>query len=136
MVNYDQAGLYANVEMTCKKIMDDLDELFEEYDRIDHRPRGKRKTGNAYRRKMNRKVFAKKKDIGTYSFYGPWVDWDYDANGNWMPVGKYIKYPKNGDARRYFKNYSNRKLRRSKIDTVPGKGNGYRKQFDYWWTLY
>lgn len=30
----------------------------------------------------------------------------------------------------------NRKVRRAKYDDIPTKGNRYRRQFDYWWTLY
>lgn len=96
---------------------------------------GKRKTGKAYRRKMAKQKFKNKKEIGTYSFYGPWVDWD-EVDGKWMPVGKYIKYPNDSEARSYFKKYSNRKVRRTKYDDIQTKGNSYRRQFDYWWTLY
>lgn len=118
-----------------KKLYDDFDEIFEEYDRNDYRPHGKRKTGNAYRRKMARQKFKKKKEIGTYIYHACWVDWD-EVDGKWMPVGKYIKYPNNGEVRNYFKKYSNRKVRRMNYDDIPMKGNGYRRQFDYWWTLY
>ena len=121
--------------MIRKAIKDDFDEIFEEHDRYNHKPHGKRKTGNAYRRKMSRQKFKKKKEIGTYIYHACWVDWD-EVDGKWMPVGKYIKYPNNSEARNYFKKYSNRKVRRAKDDDIPMKGNGYRRQFDYWWTLY
>jgi hypothetical protein len=96
---------------------------------------GKRKTGRAYRRKMTRQKFEKKKKIGTYVHHACWVDWD-EVDGEWVPVGKYIKYPNDSEARSYFKKYSNRKVRRTRHDDISMKGNGYRRQFDYWWTLY
>ena len=96
---------------------------------------GTRKTGKAYRRKMGKQKFNTKKEIGKYSFYAPGVDWDV-VNGKWMPVGKYIKYPHDSEMRSYFKRYSNKKVRRANDDEIPMKGNGYRRQFDYWWTLY
>lgn len=96
---------------------------------------GKRKSGNAYRRKMAKQKFKKKRAIGTYIDHACWVDWE-EVDGKWMPVGKYIKYPHDSEVRRYFKKYSNKKVRRAKYDDIPMKGNNYRKQFDYWWTLY
>ena len=96
---------------------------------------GKRKTGRSYRRKMARQKFEKKKRIGTYHIHGCWVDWD-EVDGKWMPVGKYLKYPHDSEMRNYFKKYSNKKVRRAKNNDVSTKGNNYRRQFDYWWTLY
>lgn len=128
-------NIWDEFDIITKKIYDDFDEIFEEHDRIDHRPHGKRKTGSAYRRKMARQKFEKKKKIGTYVYHACWVDWN-EVDGKWMPVGKYIKYPNDSEARNYFKRYSNRKVRRMNYDDIPTKGNGYRRQFDYWWTLY
>lgn len=128
-------NIWDEFDITAKKLWDDFDEIFEEHDRFDCKPHGKRKTGNAYRRKMARQKFKKKKEIGTYVYHACWVDWD-EVDGKRMPVGKYIKYPNNSEARSYFKKYSNRKVRRAKYDDIPMKGNGYRRQFDYWWTLY
>lgn len=122
-------------EMIRKLLKDEFDEIFEDPDSFVYKPHGKRKTGNAYRRKMARQKFEKKKKIGTYIYHACWVDWD-EVDGKWMPVGKYIKYPNDSEARNYFKRYSNRKVRRMKYDDIPMKGNGYRRQFDYWWTLY
>ena len=96
---------------------------------------GERNTGRSYRRKMARQKFKKKKEIGVYVDHACWVDWD-EVDGQWMPVGKYIKYPKDSEMRRYFKKYSNKKVRRAKYDDISTKGNNYRRQFDYWWTLY
>lgn len=96
---------------------------------------GKRKSGRSYRRKMAVQKFKKKKEIGTYIFHACWVDWDV-VDGKWMPIGKYIKHPSNSEMRSYFKKYSNKKVRKAKYDDISSKGNGYRKLFDYWWTLY
>lgn len=126
---------YNPEEMIRKILKDDFDEIFEDPNSFVCKPHGKRKTGRTYRRKMDRQKFKKKKEIGTYIYHACWVDWD-EVDGKWMPVGKYIKYPHDSEMRSYFKKYSNRKVRRAKYDDIPMKGNGYRRQFDYWWTLY
>lgn len=128
-------NIWDDFDIITKKLYDDFDEIFEEHSRYDYKPHGQRKTGKTYRRKMARQKFKKKKEIGTYIYHACWVDWD-EVDGKWMPVGKYIKYPHNSEQRNYFKKYSNRKVRRMKYDDIPMKGNGYRRQFDYWWTLY
>ena len=128
-------NIWDDFDIITKKLYDDFDEIFEEHSRYDYKPHGQRKTGRTYRRKMDRQKFKKKKEIGTYIYHACWVDWD-EVDGKWMPVGKYIKYPHDSEMRSYFKKYSNRKVRRAKDDDIPMKGNGYRRQFDYWWTLY
>lgn len=60
------------------------------------------------------------------------VDWGM-VDGQWQPVGKHIKYPKNSNQQSFYKRHSNKVARRNEL---PKKGNGYRKHFDYWWTLY
>lgn len=97
--------------------------------------KGRRKTGTEYRRAMA----VKKRDdllkIINSTGYNPnigYVDWDW-VDGVWQQTGKYIKYPKNSNAQRYWKRYSNKIVRHSKDIH---KGNQYRKCFDYWWTLY
>ena len=134
--SYEELYPYCDPEEMIRKLLkDDFDEIFEDPNSFVYKPHGKRKTGSAYRRKMARQKFEKKKKIGTYIYHACWVDWD-EVDGKWMPVGKYIKYPSDSEARSYFKRYSNRKVRRMKYDDIPTKGNGYRRQFDYWWTLY
>lgn len=89
----------------------------------------------AYRRAMERKHKRDLLRIISYSGYKPhigYLDWDR-VNGVWQPVGKYIKYPKNSDAQRYWKRHSNKIIRRR---NEIYRGNQYRKCFDYWWTLY
>lgn len=93
-----------------------------------------RNCGIAYRRKMKGLKRNKRMKIISHG-YKPtagYVDWDM-INGEWVPVGTYIKYPKNSNMQKFFKRYSNRINRRKEI---PVKGNGYRKNFDYWRTLY
>jgi hypothetical protein len=45
-----------------------------------------------------------------------------------------LGFPKNSNRTQYYKRYSNHKVRKS--DVHFGKGNSYRKSFDYWWQLY
>ncbi len=97
---------------------------------------GVRKTGRAYRRRMKHiknKRLMKIVNMGNgYNISAGYVDWAL-VDGEYVPVGKYIKYPKNSNKQKYFKRYSNHIARKKE---VPVKGNGYRKHFDYWWTLY
>lgn len=115
-------------------------ELFDESD-IDeedcHEDRcpkhSSRKTGSAYRRLMYKQ---KKKRLmriinGGYNLTA-YVDSDY-VDGKRKLTGKHIKYPKNSNQQKFFKRYSNKIARRKEL---PIKGNGYRRHFDYWWTLY
>lgn len=94
-----------------------------------------RKTGSAYRRLMKKQKKDRLMKIINRGGYNPaagYVDWDF-VDGKWQPIGKYIKYPKNSNQQRFFKRYSNKVARRKEL---PTKGNGYRRHFDYWWTLY
>ena len=89
----------------------------------------------AYRRRI--KELKKKRlmqiiNTGGYNPARGYVDWGL-VNGQWRPVGKYIKYPKNSNAERYWKRHSNRIVRKK---NEIYRGNQYRKCFDYWWTLY
>ena len=97
--------------------------------------KGKRKTGMAYRRDMRVKHRDAVMKILSRGYYKPtvgYVDWDYE-DGQFKQVGKYIKYPKNSNAERYWKRHSNRVIRRR---NELYQRNQYRKCFDYWWTLY
>lgn len=83
---------------------------------------------------MKKQKFERAKKIATRT-YNPaagYVDWEY-VNGELIPVGKYVKYPKNSNKQQYFKRYSNKIVRRT---SLPLKGNAYRRCFDYWWTMY
>lgn len=109
----------------------DIDE--DNYHEIGNKKHNPRKTGTAYRRLM----YKQKKDrlmkiINDGYNLTAYVDFDY-VNGEREQTGKHIKFPKNSNQQKFFKRYSNRIARRKEL---PTKGNGYRRHFDYWWTLY
>ena len=97
-----------------------------------HKPR---KTGRAYRRQMRKQKKDKLMKIMTYG-YNPaagYTDWDW-VNGVFQPVGNHIQYPRSSNRQVYWKNQSNRKVRRYK-GSIP-KGNSYRKHFEYVYTIF
>lgn len=63
--------------------------------------------------------------------YGPHLRGHWE--GDKFVLGSYVKHPQNSSNKAFFKRVSNKKVRRS--NGVPAKGNGYRKIFDYWWTI-
>ncbi len=104
-------------------------------DKPHKKTKGKRRTGMAYRRAMAVKHRDGLIKIINNIGYNPcvgYVDWDW-VDGIWQPVGKYIKYPKNSNAQRYWKRHSNKIVRKSR---EPYRNNQYRKCFDYWWTIF
>ena len=89
----------------------------------------------SHRRAIARSKKKKLMKIISTGGYNPargYVEWD-KVDGRWQSVGNHIKYPKNSNKQRFYKRYSNRAVRRNELGQ---KGNGYRKHFDYWWTLY
>jgi hypothetical protein len=98
------------------------------------RESGQRKRDRAYRREMrirhNRRL-TRIIHSCPYKLHKGYVEWGL-ADGRWQPVGRYIKYPKNSNAQRYWKRQSNKAVRRRK-EIFPG--NQYRKCFEYWWML-
>ena len=87
-----------------------------------------------YRRAMARhkkKRLMKIINTGRYNPARGYVDWGM-VDGQWKPIGNHIKYPKNSNMQRLYKRHSNRVVRRNELGE---KGNGYRKHFDYRWTL-
>jgi hypothetical protein len=75
------------------------------------------------RKKKLRRLFDPKRSYAVL-WHGDWEN----PNG-WLTLKSY------GCNRvRFYKKYSNRKVRRYKGEI--GNGNHYRKIFDYWWTLY
>lgn len=100
-----------------------------------HRKFGVRKTGSAYRRQMRQQKKEKLMKIMTYG-YNPaagYTDWEM-VDGVFQPIGDHIKYPKNSNRQVYWKNQSNRKVRRYQ-GYIP-KGNAYRKHFEYRYTIF
>ena len=107
---------------------------------------GKRKTGRAYRRYMKKQKFERRKAISQHCPYFTmwlgfdktgiehihgWKFWSLDESDLRYT---YIKRPKSSKLKKFYKNYSNRIIRRKNL--VFPKGNQYQKQFDYWWQLY
>lgn len=89
----------------------------------------------AYRREMKRKKYKRLRKIVTSSYvpHVGFVEWEL-VDDHLVPVGKYIKYPKNSNKERWIKRETSRKAR--KYNHFPTKGNKYRRLFDFWWTLY
>ena len=84
-------------------------------------------TGRAYRRRQQK---LRNKDVCKEFHY---------SRGAFMSVknkdGSYrIKQCGKRDSKKFFKNYSNRVVRRSMSDIGSAKC-GYRKEFDYWWII-
>lgn len=94
----------------------------------------KRRTGRRYRRQMRLKKTARLREvvINHYAPHAGYVQWEY-IDGEWLPAGKYIKYPKNSNRQRWCKRETNKRMRNN-LD-IPTKGNYYRRLFDYWWVL-
>lgn len=97
--------------------------------------KGKRKTGRAFRRRMHRKHIQKHHDRRRFvRVYGaPCLNWGY-VNGEYVMIGNHVDHPQNSKAKVFYKRASNKKVRHHE-GRLP-KGNGYRRLFDYWWTLY
>lgn len=100
-------------------------------------PKGKpRKTGRAYRRKMKREAFEKRRGFGSYCYRrAPQVEWDENEYGIMVPVGQYLKRPRNSKQSQFFKRYAAKRVRRAKNEELFGRGNKYRRIFDYHWNV-
>lgn len=79
---------------------------------------------------MRRKTIQKYRN-GNDWIYGPHLCGHWE--GNQFVFGSYVKHPQNASNKAFFKRVSNKKVRRN--SGIPTKGNGYRKVFDYWWTI-
>ena len=69
-------------------------------------PQPKRRTGRAYRRMMNERKFRRLYRIVTSSYipHAGYTSWSY-VNGQHVPIGTYIKYPKNSSRQRWCKRH-------------------------------
>ena len=97
---------------------------------------GRRKTGRAYRRSRE-KIKTKRLFEIISNGYNPargYVKHHLDENGEWIP-NSYIRYPKHSHPQKFLKGYSNKVIRRNS-ESLPPKGNHYRRLIEYWWTLY
>lgn len=104
------------------------------------KPEGKagrpRRTGRRYRRRKAQEKADRRLAIVQLPGYVPrrgYVDWSFEGR-TLLHTGQYIKYPKNSRCQRWLKRVSNKKVRA--CPDLPRKGNGYRKVFDYQWSLY
>ena len=95
-------------------------------------------------KKQSRRTYARVKQVekddrllriiqGHYMPQAGYVDYGFDGTTP-LHSGKYIKYPKNSNCQRWMQRLTSKKARRCR--DLSGKGNGYRRLFDYWWTLY
>lgn len=95
-----------------------------------------RRTGRQYRRRKGQIKTDRRLAIIQLSGYAPhrgYVDWGFEGK-TLLHTGQYIKYPKNSKCQRWLKRVNSKKVRA--CPCLSPKGNGYRKVFDYWWTLY
>lgn len=108
---------------------------------------GKKKTGRAYRRRMRAKKLGRMMDIisNRHAIWmyakmdrtglpasNSWGLWTLGIDSDDVPKA-YVRKPRPSKYRKFYKNYSNRVIRRS--DVILPKGNQHRKLFDYWWTI-
>lgn len=93
----------------------------------------------AMRNRQCRRTTAKQKKIRIQKlyqyigYYFPYVESEKRRSDNGKLIHRYIHYKKSSSNKeQFFKKYSNRVVRKK---DVPRRGNGYRKCFDYWWTI-
>jgi len=97
--------------------------------------RGLRKTGRAFRRYQKQIKYKRLKQIAGWrqSRCLAYTAQEYnEETDEWVDL-KYMRYPKSSDRQQFFKQYSNKKVRKSKIIF---QGNLYRRCFDYQWELF
>lgn len=143
---FNTSDNYSMSDYLCFDGLSDYDIMInaidkEDEDISDEKPTvkhiGKRKTGRAYRRssgkRKNKKMKTIAAGIGKYDCPPMWLNWRR-IDGEWVQVGNYLKYPNRSSRQKYLKHCSNKKVRKS-VD-ICGKGNAYRREFDYKWELY
>lgn len=128
-----EKGCFACDECCCCD--ESCDEFLAEDEESVEQIGGKRVAGRAFRRKMRRKNIQKYRDRhgfmkGVYKV--PSANYEY-VNGEYVMVGNHVNYPKDSNVKVFFKRVSNKRVRRYK--GVLPKGNGYRKVFDYQYTV-
>ncbi len=116
----------ANQWVVCENIdSEGLERELEKFENSNPRTR-------AQRRKDERNKKAKEFESQGYRKSGGFSNW-MKINGSWEKVGTHMQYPSHSRRQKYYKNYSNRKVRRNKDELFNGKS--YRKQFDYAWKM-
>ena len=97
---------------------------------------GSRKTGRAYRRSSGKRKDKKRKNVAAMLVPFDdtmWLNWKF-IDGEWFQVGKYLKYHNRSNTKKCLKRQSNKKVRNF-VD-ICGKGNAYRRAFEYKWQLF
>lgn len=87
-----------------------------------------------YRRQTQKQKDFKRRKIINYGGYAPhvgYINWDW-VDGKLIQTGNYIKYPRASNCQRWMKKLTSKRARKADVPN----GNGYRKVFDYWNTLY
>ena len=98
---------------------------------------GGRQTGRQYRRIQRVRHDDRLLFLIQHSGYAPNIGYiigDYEEKTTLFHSSLHIKYMKSSSRQQYLKRKANRKVR--KYCGLSGKGNRYRKVFDYWWELY
>ena len=98
---------------------------------------GGRRTGRQYRRIQRVRHDDRLLLLIQHSGYAPNIGYiigDYEEKTTLLHSGLHIKYMKSSSRQQYLKQRGNRLVR--KYCGLSGKGNRYRKVFDYWWELY
>lgn len=139
-IEFPEYGDFQFDHCACDKVGDEFfscgycEDAWVDRPKIKQKPRQER--GRAYRRKMTAKKNNRRLNLARSryaDYFSISVEWGF-LDGRLQPVGKYVKTPKKSDIKTYWKNYSNRVIRRGAC-MGSGKG-GYKKAFEYWWTIY
>ena len=85
---------------------------------------------------MKRKKYARRYRIIMTGGYDPRVGCLHYGflGGVWQPVSSVIQYPKSSNLQKWIKQETSARTRH--CESLPHKGNFYRRLFDYWWTMY
>ena len=121
----EQCGWFQHDHCACEKVGDEFfssgycSDAWAKAEKT--APHGKRKTGRAYRRKMERQKLKRNLWIAEHNYFA------MRASDN----GAYVTRQKH--SKKEWKKYSNHVVRRYQAP-LP-KGNSHNKLFDYWWTI-
>ena len=95
---------------------------------VDPMPRGR-----AYRLETHRKKLKRTLRMAVYMAYPRSIYVERDlVNGKWV-LGKYAQYRKSSKVQTYHKRRFEKAVRRAQ--DLPPRGNGYRRLYDYWWSI-
>lgn len=108
-------------------------ENFPQKDRLKSARRERRGKADLSRRKII-ELPGYHPNVGFYRYY--WGKRDPVTGKRELCCDKrYIKYPKSSDGQQFLKKQCNKCIRRLDIDDIDGKGNRYRKFYEYQWAL-